>query len=142
MGTSSIPDVTSAHICVHALLPKTGLLARGTKASNQRLQVLTLSTSPLHSAHRDGRNEIKCIFALFHTKARSGMQFPHTTGKGKMAGSILPDLGISVPEMYFLHHMLMALGGFTLSLKAESCTCIARDKFSTMSQSRTQLRGA
>lgn len=142
MGTSSIPDVTSAHICVHALLPKPGLLARDSKASNQRLQVLTLSTSPLHSAQRDGRNEIKCIFALSHTKARSGMQIPHITGKGKIAGSIMPDLGISIPEMCFLYHMLMALGGFTLSLKAESCTCIARDKFSTMPQSRTQLHGA
>lgn len=73
---------------------------------------------------------------------RSGMQFPHTTGKGKMAGFILPDLWISVPKICFLHHRLMALGGSTLPPKAESCTCIARDKFSNMSQSRTQPHGA
>lgn len=35
-----------------------------------------------------------------------------------------------------------ALGGSTLPPKAESCTCIARDKFSNMSQSRTQPHGA
>lgn len=70
------------------------------------------------------------------------MQFPHATGKGKMAGFILPDLGISVSEICFLQYMLMALGGFTLPPKDESCTCITRDKFSTMAQSRTQPDGA
>lgn len=59
-----------------------------------------------------------------------------------MAGFILPDLGISALEIRFLQHMLMALGGFVLPPKAESCTCIARDKFSIMSQSRTQPHGA
>lgn len=135
MGTLSIPDVTSAHICVHVLLPKTDLLARGSKALNQRLQVLTYKHQPSALRPQGWHNkpdETKCIFAgLFHSKARLGMRFPHTTGKGKMAGFILSDLGTSVPEICFLHYMLMALGGFILSPKPESCTCIARDKFST-----------
>lgn len=58
-----------------------------------------------------------------------------------MAGLVLPDLEISAPEICFLHYMLMALGGFTLPPKPESCTFTARDKFSTMSQ-RTQPHGA
>lgn len=75
----------------------------------------------------------KCLFAaLFHGKARSGMQLPHTTAKGKIAGFIFPDLRISVPEICFLHLMLVAFGGSTLPPKAESCTCIARDKFWTV----------
>lgn len=94
---------------------------------------------------QDGRTSLikpLQLWSLFRGKAGSGVQFLHTTGKGRWVHLPCQDPGISVLEVCFLHHMLTAVGRLTFPPKAECCTCAARAMFSTMPESRTQPRVA